>query len=509
MELATKTDAQRMMDIFEGYSGSHGVYNGVSDTPDEHGKRIGPDRRTVHSAPTLADFERHLQGVSGLGVVPIRADGTCSWGALDVDDYELDLAGLASRVARLGLPLVPCRSKSGGLHLYLHLSSPAPAKDLIDRLKEYRALLGFGSGVEAFPKQTRLLEGDAGSWLNLPYPGIWEGGRYAINEAGNALTLAEWFALIDERRATPADLKKPLPVSADLPQAPPCIQHLTQIGFSPGSRNNGLLALSTYLKKADPDGWESKADVFNQKYIQPPLSRDEVTGIVRSLRRKDYQYRCSDSPLAQYCNRAACVSRKFGIGSAGNLLRIESISKLDTQPPVFYCQTTNGRVRVTAAQLADPYKFGVAVLEQANAAPALPKTAEWREHIHALLQTAEIIEAPADASEEGAVVAYVQKFCTGRAQAETQAELLLGRPFTVDGRTQFRSIDLVAFLKRQNVAITTQRLWDILRSIGGQALPVKKIKNVCLRIWDIPAFDVQNEPFDLPASVAQGRQDAY
>ena len=509
MELATKTDAERMAEIFAGFTGAHGVYDGVSDTPDDRGKRTGSRIRTVHCAATLADFENHLLGVSGLGIVPIRADSTASFGALDVDSYDLNLQEIASRIARLGLPLVPCRSKSGGLHAFLHVTEPVPAKYIIDRLQEYRSLLGFPANTEIFPKQAFLDEDSSGSWVNLPYHNGLKSGRYAVAANGDALSFTEWLALVAERRVTPADLKKPLAASGELPDAPPCLMALVREGFPAGCRNNGLLALGTYARRANPDGWQEMVDSFNQKYLQPPLLSDELVSIVKSLKKKDYSYKCSDSPLSTRCDRSVCVGRKYGVGSAGNLLRIESISKLDTQPPVFYCKTPDGQVRVDAKQLADPYKFGVAVIEQVGAAPALPKTAEWREHINALLKTAEIIAAPDDASEEGSILAYVQKWCMGRAQAETRDELLLGRPLTEKGKTLFRSMDLAAFLKRQGVAITTQRLWEILRGIGGQALPQARIKGAVVRIWGIPAFDQQTESFCMPRAVAQGAQDAF
>lgn len=191
------------------------------------------------------------------------------------------------------------------------------------------------------------------------------------------------------------------------------------------------------------------------------------------------------------------------------MLRIESISKLATDPPVFYCQTPWGRVRTDAGRLMDPYKFSVAVAEQVSAAPALPKTAEWREHIHPLLQGAEIIEAPDDASEEGSVGGHVRKFCTGRSQAVTRDEILSGRPFTEGKLTYFRSMDLVAFLRRQGVTISPARLYEILRNLKGRALPPERLKGALVRLWEIPAPEGQTEPFDMPPAIAKGAQVDY
>jgi hypothetical protein len=46
-------------------------------------------------------------------------DDACLWGAIDIDQYPLDHSEVLKRLSRLELPLVVCRSKSGGAHLYL------------------------------------------------------------------------------------------------------------------------------------------------------------------------------------------------------------------------------------------------------------------------------------------------------------------------------------------------------------------------------------------------------
>jgi hypothetical protein len=62
--------------------------------------------------------------VYGIGIVPIRDDATCVWGAIDIDlDKEPNLTVLAKQVHKLELPLIVCRSKSGGAHLYLFCRS--------------------------------------------------------------------------------------------------------------------------------------------------------------------------------------------------------------------------------------------------------------------------------------------------------------------------------------------------------------------------------------------------
>jgi hypothetical protein len=50
---------------------------------------------------------------------PINQDNLCKFGALDIDTYDLDHKALGAKIRKLKLPLLHCRSKSGGAHLVL------------------------------------------------------------------------------------------------------------------------------------------------------------------------------------------------------------------------------------------------------------------------------------------------------------------------------------------------------------------------------------------------------
>ena len=55
----------------------------------------------------------------------------------------------------LKLPLVVCRSKSGGAHIFLFSTKFIEEKIMRDKLLEIRAILGFAN-AEVFPKQIEL-----------------------------------------------------------------------------------------------------------------------------------------------------------------------------------------------------------------------------------------------------------------------------------------------------------------------------------------------------------------
>lgn len=72
----------------------------------------------------------HLEGKKGVGSIPIDENNQCLFGALDIDEYDLDLVKLFKKIKQLKLPLTVCRSKSGGAHLYIFLKEKVSATEL-------------------------------------------------------------------------------------------------------------------------------------------------------------------------------------------------------------------------------------------------------------------------------------------------------------------------------------------------------------------------------------------
>jgi TOTE conflict system primase-like protein len=173
-----KEQAAGLMNLFPGHENAHGTH-GEPDWDDEKSKwSIRRTARTLPGPPTLELWEEHLAGARPLGVVPIDENSTCAWGCGDVDDYDVDALALLGRIEAAKLPLVPCRSKSGGLHLFLFLQSPEPARAVQAAVRAMMAALGH-AGCEIFPKQSQLLvdRGDQGNWMIAPYFGGTFGGK--------------------------------------------------------------------------------------------------------------------------------------------------------------------------------------------------------------------------------------------------------------------------------------------------------------------------------------------
>ena len=177
--------SQEFFDLFKGLERAHGRYDLATENQD--GQKQGGTARTVQETLTLHEWDLHLKGERGLGVIPIRDDNKVYWGAIDIDVYDLDLEEFSKSLG--SSPIIPCRTKSGGLHLYVFFKESILAKSVVPKLREIATLLGYAS-AEIFPKQIKIISerGDVGNWINMPYFGGESSTRYAYGKQGEALT---------------------------------------------------------------------------------------------------------------------------------------------------------------------------------------------------------------------------------------------------------------------------------------------------------------------------------
>lgn len=282
-ELATK-----FITLFEGAERGYGLYE-VTGTKTPEGKRVG-NAATKDGVVSVEMWEDHLSGKIRLGVIPIKADSTVRFGAIDVDVYDgLDHKRIAQTLQKHSLPLVVTRSKSGGAHMWCFTKEPVSAAIMQRKLMDIAAFLGFG-GCEIFPKQTKILaeRGDKGNWINMPYQNGTRGMCYGVRIDGEAMTAEAFLEYADSIKVTEEDLDKPLvdKPSTDYADGPPCLQHLAEVGIPAGTRNNGLFAIAVYLRKAFPEAWEEMLEDYNAKYLDPPLKSSEVQGTIKSAKKK-------------------------------------------------------------------------------------------------------------------------------------------------------------------------------------------------------------------------------
>ena len=497
--------AEEFAKRYAGLRQAYGIFTANTDLR-EDGKTSGKNvtiSKILSDDELLTLWKNHLSGEQSVGIVPIDEHNKCVWGAIDVDEYQLDLKNLAKKIAKQKLPLIVCRSKSGGAHIYLFINEPISASMLQRKLRQIAASIGYGQ-AEIFPKQIQLLleRGDRGSTLNMPYFGGENSTRYAYGKNGEALNPQEFLDYANAVALAPKALEKleasPLNEKVQwLDQSPPCIQHLVIQGFPKGTRNSGLFNFGVFLRKKFPDDWKKRLEEINIRYMQPPLGAQEVLTIGKQLQRKDYFYRCNDQPIASHCNSPLCRTRKFGIGANGGTPLFSNLTKQDSDPPIWFLDVEGGRLELETDDLLNQNRFQRKCMDALNKIPPKVKENVWRQIIQQLLDVLTIVEVPKESSTEGHFLELLENFCTER-PARERDELLLHKPWTDNGKTYFRLGDLMDHLHRNNFKeYRRNMLTSKLKKLNGEPY-FFNVKGRGINVWFIDEFKVQDEPHDLP-----------
>ena len=495
--------AARFAVLFAGLDRAHGVFN-IAKKGHE-GEKLKGRALTEHTPVTPEIWRKHLAGEQGLGVVPIRDDGTVYWAALDIDQYnKFDLIALEQKLIEMKLPLVVLRSKSGGAHLILFCAEPISAKYIRGKMTEWAVLLGYPA-VEIFPKQDQIrVQSDVGNWLNMPYFDAAKTSRYAIFQ-GEQLSVEDFLKLAEGRRVTKLALDKFIVAGESFfEDGPPCLQHLASRpeGFPRGTRNNALLNLGVFARMFAGDDWREKVEEFNRQYIRPPLSSSEVANTVKSLSKKNYFYMCNLEPIVSVCNKDICRTRKYGIGQTdvGSVVRIDRLTKINSSPPTYIVEIEGSVFECAAIDLLQQHRFKILAFEKTNRAITVVKEDAWIAMINEKMGAAEILDAPADADPEGQFRSHLEEFCTSRVTAKAIDEVLLAKPFVdpQSGRTYFRSTDLLRYLESQRFRDFTEReIWLIVKRMKGEHHQLW-LKGKNTTVWSIPSFKAQDQDFAVP-----------
>jgi hypothetical protein len=418
-------------------------------------------------------------------------DHTCVWGAIDIDNHgqaeDSDIRTIESRVRALELPLVVCRSKSGGVHLFLFGREPLRAAQVHSVLKKWAKDLKV-EGVDCiFPKQVRLEHNEdgraLGNWINLPYFDADKTVRYAV-ENGNPMSL-ELFLSEAETRAINAHQLDQM-YNNEHSEAPPCIAAMITDGIEEGSRNDAAYNMTIYMKKKFPEDYRDRMYDLNGQVFSTPLPFQEIKKVVQSASRRDYRYRCGTEPCKSLCDRKVCLTRKFGItqdqademDAEFAIPALTDLVKYNTNPVRWEVTCEGVRIVLSTEEL---FEWRIVRLKLAErllrVVPAL-KNDKWQKLLTALMATCRVEDAPEDASVDGIIKGQLVEFLrkcdlasTGEDTADRKA-LYRGIPVVQvddDGvrHAYFRGQDFVQHLKRAKTEeLKGVNLWFTLKQIG-------------------------------------------
>ena len=149
-------------------------------------------------AVTLEIWKEHLQGKKRIGIKPEK-DNQCKWGCIDIDPQsykDYSQKKVIDIVKDNQLPLVPVRSKSGGLHLFLFLDNWYPVKDVLKKLHEWNK--NFFQALEVFPMN---------KCMNMPYFNMDATTEFAYNESNTPVLVGKFIEIIKNKTLSLEELQ--------------------------------------------------------------------------------------------------------------------------------------------------------------------------------------------------------------------------------------------------------------------------------------------------------------
>lgn len=438
-------------------------------------------------------YTKHLEGKQGLGVIPIREDNKVLFSVIDIDEYENNVLRVVDMIYKGAMPIVPFRSKSGGLHAYIFYKEPIIAQSAINYTKQFVQLLGLTDQTEIFPKQARLREEQVGNWINLPYYNAENTKQYLISQNHEALTLYEAMDYVKECKQSEENIKSYLE-TLPLADGPPCLQSIYNSGHTE-YRNEYLFSLARYFKTKFGDDFEHKIVEANAQLDKPlPVSEVQRT-IIATHKKKDYTYRCNAEPCVSLCNKTVCQSRKYGIGgdTVSNLSYEEFIQYV-TDPP-YYEWIVNGKSLkfYNELDIINQQAFRQLCFRELHILPGRLKDINWTNIINNALQNVIIrtVDAAEDVSPGSMFKEFLVEFLEKRAQAPIPEHIELDKVYKDEEKQSyiFKPKNLINFLfyQKQFRYYGQTEIQDRLRRLGGR--PERYYINgsrKTVRCWSLP-----------------------
>lgn len=479
------------MSLFTGSSQGYGEHIYLDDDKDKV-KKSGKSF-TKQGMPKPEMYAQHLRGEKGLGIIPVE-EGLCKFCEIDVDVYGEDVMIFVKAIWRNGLPLIPFRSKSGGLHMCTFYKDFIDADIAISNARRLASLLNVdkflaqhdtkrAGAVEIFPKQKRVEVGRKGSWINLPYYNADNGIQCAIGMNGDML-FDDFLVYAQSHLQTPETVEA---FFDNLPfkDAPPCLQTIYMLDameYTEG-RNNYLHCFGTYLKKSSEEFWESRLYEINNAMSRPLGEEELETTVIQSLRKKDYSYMCTQSPCVLHCNKAVCKTREFGVGKDQgyfSTLEYGMMTQYKQDQPYYEWQVREqGKEDWTTFRFKDETevigqdKFMQLCMRFLHMLPPKLKTQVWTKTVNQCLQDLQVVEISEEYDMSPLMVfkSFLYDFIIGSTAKTREQVLSMGRVWyeEEDDTYIFKGADCLKYI-RYKKNFTTYRESEYiakLRDIGA------------------------------------------
>lgn len=492
----TNTDILTFSQLFAGNEEAHGVTK-VGEIV--NGKAEARSK-LVYEAVTPAVIQRHLDGQESIGIAPIRSDGTCSFGAIDIDDYKYNLNDVIKAIEDFEMPLCPCYSKSKKLHLYIFFEDATPADKVQEILQWYRKAFACNPKTELFPKQSRASSTNTFySWINLPYyqANDINNHRKMVNKQG-LIPLSDALEIMKARRLTYKEHRRWID-EFQYNDAPPCIlSGLLLRDIGPGQRNNWLYACGVYLRLKD-ENCDLKTLLTDINHsLADPLPDNELNAtVIKGFNRKSYFYNCA---ALDRCDKATCRQQEYGIESKATTgLEFGDLTQYLTDPP-YYEWIVNGQ-KLTfwdENEILGQTKFRALCLRQLHIVPRRVKDDRWSHIITRACEHITVIQPSIESGDFTSGSTFFDLTCAffnTKRKADNITQIAMGRVYKDELAQEyvFTAKAFIDFLVHKN---DFRQIAPIEMRVRLQQLGAHKEGAV----WRIPIGSIpepQNKPVEI------------
>jgi len=504
---------KKFIEIFTGLKRNFGfakIEKGYTD-PETGKLQLKPGDYGWSSRPIEEkDYLEHLSGKKSIGVQPCNDEGMAKFGAIDIDHYKnFSPKKYLDTIKEHSIPVIPCRSKSGGLHIYIFLKEPVKATIIRNFLSTLLFTFGLKAKTEIFPKQTELGEDDNGKlqnghFINLPYYKKTE--RCALNFDGTEFTFDQFIEVINTNLKSREELenfslahiKTVLQGGAEeFNEGPPCLQAITRACQNGGKLNDDrdrfLYNYMVFAKKKYYDNWEDKVKQAAREYFIYDQKWDDnyVDFKIKGWKKETKGHLCNEEPIVNFCMKSECIKRKFGIASDRRKAfpALSGLQKINYRPDPEYtfnvaCPDGEKVKQVHAKSieyLTDQRKIRNIIGVAANFVPPMQKGNIYQEIIDNLFNSQlDDIEPPEETSPEGQLFNYMKEYINGP-KAETNIAFKSGSTLWEDEYAYFKFEPFFDTLKNKEWKIKTQQTAHMIKTnkkilgeFGPKRFPKKK-----------------------------------
>ena len=487
----SQTDVLTFISLFSGAK----EFYGVTEVGEIIEGKAQSNSKLLHEAPGPSVYTAHLKGDISIGISPLKADNTVTFGAIDIDNYDGNLNDIVSAIYYHDLPICPCYSKSKKLHLYFFFEVGTEAEAAVEIMRWYARSFACDKKVEIFPKQiVRSITNKAYSWINLPYFNTDDETNHR-KMLKQDLTFASLEEFIERAQAVKLSKLQHEAKIRSIPcwDAPPCIitgVMLRDVGQ--GSRNAWLFSTAVYLKlKDDAVDLDDILSSINES-LKDPLPHEELKAtILKSLQRQSYFYLCKQLPR---CDKPSCIKLEYGVGSKKSTgLVYGKLTQVMTDPPAYRWEVSGQEMKFdTESELLTQTKFRCLCLRQLHKVPRPVSEESWSRIISKACDNIEVIYPDSKSGDFSTGSVFYDLACgffSDKRRAQNISQVYMGRVFTDETSNEyvFTASTFVTYMRdtKNFKGLTPMEMRGKLEDMGAYKVGP---------IWRIPtkAFDKED-----------------